>query len=345
MAQGEMALEEFLRSIRDYWTACELNLVPYQNRCRLIRGWDELFSQLDEHANSLQSMKQSPYFRTFEEEAAGWEDKPTRVRVVLDVWLDMQRRWVYLGGILLGSQDIKQQLPNEHARFTAVDNEFVALMRKVQKTPNLIEVVVQNPQLDHNLQRLAELLDKIQRALGDYLERQRQSFSRFYFVGDEDLLEIIGNAKDPFKIQRHMSKMFAGVAQLGFALQETPEGGKQPTAVRSLVSREGEEVALAGEVKVAEQRVADWLQALEAAMRASLVALLRQAVAGNPLAAEAQDAVALARWLDAFPAQIVLLASQTAWSALVAQALQQGAAGRRRRRHGQVARRAGRPRP
>lgn len=40
------------------------------------------------------------------------------------------------------------------------------------------------------------MLNKIQKALGEYLETQRSAFARFYFVGDEDLLDIIGNSKD-----------------------------------------------------------------------------------------------------------------------------------------------------
>jgi len=40
------------------------------------------------------------------------------------------------------------------------------------------------------------MLSKIQKALGEYLENQRSNFARFYFVGDEDLLEIIGNSKE-----------------------------------------------------------------------------------------------------------------------------------------------------
>ena len=64
------------------------------------------------------------------------------------------------------------------------------------------------------LEHLADLLTNIQKALGLYLERKRAAFPRFYFVGDEDLLEIIGNAKDPLKIQRHMNKMFAGIVAL-----------------------------------------------------------------------------------------------------------------------------------
>ena len=37
---------------------------------------------------------------------------------------------------------------------------------------------------------------------------------RFYFVGDEDLLEIIGNSKNIPRLQKHFKKMFAGVASI-----------------------------------------------------------------------------------------------------------------------------------
>jgi len=36
-AQGEMALEEFLKQVRETWTSYSLDLVNYQNKCRLIR--------------------------------------------------------------------------------------------------------------------------------------------------------------------------------------------------------------------------------------------------------------------------------------------------------------------
>jgi len=68
-------------------------------------------------------------------------------------------------------------------------------MRKVSSKPLIMEVIAL-PGIQKTLDRLSELLAKIQKALGDYLEKQRQAFARFYFVGDEDLLEIIGNSKD-----------------------------------------------------------------------------------------------------------------------------------------------------
>ncbi|GBG31493.1 Dynein heavy chain, cytoplasmic [Hondaea fermentalgiana] len=321
-AQGEMALEEFLRQIREFWTTYELDLVNFQNRCRIIRGWDELFTQLDEHTNSLASMKQSPYFKVFEEDASAWEDKLLRIRVVLDIWIDVQRRWVYLGAILFGSADIKQQLPNEYSRFSSIDGEFVSLMRKVSRAPRVLEVVNSMPNLDHSLGRLADLLEKIQRALGDYLERQRQGFSRFYFVGDEDLLEIIGNSKDPVKVQRHMSKMFAGIVSL--KLGSAAEGGDQGDSggaasdITAMVSREGEVVPFAPAPVPVTGKVNEWLGGVESAMRSTLSTLLQRANESNPLlgggAGGAQSGEdAFTPWVDRFPSQILLLASQVSW--------------------------------
>jgi dynein heavy chain 1 len=62
-AQGELALEEFLKDVRKTWQEYTLDLVMYQQKCKLIRGWDDLFAKCSEHLNSLQAMRHSPYYR------------------------------------------------------------------------------------------------------------------------------------------------------------------------------------------------------------------------------------------------------------------------------------------
>jgi len=57
-------------------------------------------------------MKISQYYKTFEEEIAQWDDKLQKVRITMDTWIDVQRRWVYLEGIFMGSSDIKEMLSN-----------------------------------------------------------------------------------------------------------------------------------------------------------------------------------------------------------------------------------------
>ena len=127
------------------------------------------------------------------------------------------------------------------------------------------------PNLEQNLQRLADMLQKIQKALGDYLEKQRQSFARFYFVGDEDLLEIIGNSKSIQHVQRHFPKMFAGITTTQFEA----EGDK----VVGMVSREGEQVGWSKPTIISEDpTIYVWLQKIEAAMQTSLAELLLKAI-------------------------------------------------------------------
>jgi hypothetical protein len=76
-----MALEEYIKQVKETWTNYTLDLVNYQNKCRLIRyacgllllcfnrlrclfsGWDDLFNKCSENLNSLVAMKLSPYYK------------------------------------------------------------------------------------------------------------------------------------------------------------------------------------------------------------------------------------------------------------------------------------------
>lgn len=60
----------------------------------------------------------------------------------------------------------------------SISTEFLALMKKVTKSPLVMDVLnIQGVQ--RSLERLADLLGKIQKALGEYLERERSSFPRY----------------------------------------------------------------------------------------------------------------------------------------------------------------------
>lgn len=62
-AQGESALEEFLRQVKDAWREREFVMVPCGNKCKVIKGWEDLFQIIDDQLASLQSMKMSPFFK------------------------------------------------------------------------------------------------------------------------------------------------------------------------------------------------------------------------------------------------------------------------------------------
>ena len=85
-------------------------------------------------------------------------------------------------------------------------------------------------------------LERIQKSLDQYLETKRMAFPRFYFVSDDDLLEILGQSRDPMAVQRHVYKNFEG-----FAKMDVIPPGKQLNRnfeCFGMVSPEGETLSL-----------------------------------------------------------------------------------------------------
>ena len=93
------------------------------------------------------------------------------------------------------------------------------------------------PGLGEQLASILDQLERCQKALADFLEDKRQRFPRFYFIGDDDLLEILGQAKNPAVIQSHLKKLFAGIHRVDFS-----EGN---SAITAMLSLDGEKVVLA----------------------------------------------------------------------------------------------------
>lgn len=77
----------------------------------------------------------------FEEEALAWDEKLNRLRILLDSWVEVQRKWLYLEGVFSGSQDIQMLLPAEHQRFRGIDAEFKGIMKKADTTKIVLEVI------------------------------------------------------------------------------------------------------------------------------------------------------------------------------------------------------------
>ncbi|CAF1544304.1 unnamed protein product, partial [Adineta steineri] len=307
-AQGEKALEEFLKQISEQWKVYQLELIDYQKKWKVIKSWDDLFTKSKENLSNILSMKLSPYFKAFEAETLSWEDKLNRIINIFDIWIDVQRRWVYLEGIFTSSTDIAQLLPNESQKFQSVANEFVGLLKKVEKSPLVLDVIA-IPNVQKLLERLADSLTKIQKALGQYLERQRAAFPRFYFIGDEDLLEMIGNSNNLLRLQKHFKKMFAGVNSL--IINE-----EDPTIIEGVQSKEGEEVKFFNQISIKQHpNINDWLSRVEKEISLTLAKLLAQSIPQlTAIQNNLTDTQRFINWLDQYQAQLVVLAFQVSWS-------------------------------
>ncbi len=69
-------------------------------------------------------------------------------------------------------------------------------MSRLNKDPNALRGTHHEGLLEL-LNEMNGILEAIQRSLDMYLETKRQCFPRFYFLSNDDLLEILGQSKNP----------------------------------------------------------------------------------------------------------------------------------------------------
>jgi len=127
------------------------------------------------------------------------------------------------------------------------------------------------------------------------LERKRKEFPRFYFLSNDDLFELLGNAKDPSRVNKHVKKCFEGIKKLELNQTSVPSRGRNIEAfeVIALTSPEGENIRLNTKIPC-ELGVESWLKNVEKMMRETLKKLLMNTCQGM----KKKDANKSMAWVD-----------------------------------------------
>ena len=84
--------------------------------------------------------------------------------------------------------------------FTTVNSVWIESMAETAREPAVLSVARREGLLEQ-LTDANEKLDVIQKGLSDYLETKRLAFPRFFFLSNDELLEILAETKDPTKVQ------------------------------------------------------------------------------------------------------------------------------------------------
>jgi dynein heavy chain len=297
-ALNEAILEDMLAKVAMMWKRQEFEVLNYkeQKNIFILGSVEEVLQNMDDSLVTLGTIMGSRYVAAIRENVEVWQKKLVLLQETLEEWLVVQKSWMYLENIF-AAPDIQRQLPNETKQFEKVDKSWKGLMRVVATNPNCVAVGCHKGRKEL-FRKHSTTLDSVQKRLEEYLETKRASFPRFYFLSNDELLEILAQTKDPRAVQPYLRKCFDNLVALEFR-------GSGILDINSMMSGEGEKVQLGKNLK-ARGTVEEWLTKVEERMRVALQGFMKEGVIDH----EARDRK---EWVFAHAAQVVTTVDKIMW--------------------------------
>ncbi|KAF1784691.1 P-loop containing nucleoside triphosphate hydrolase [Phytophthora cactorum] len=323
----------------DLWKAFrgwKFDVKPYKRSkdYYILDSLEGVYTMLEESLVNMTAVLNSKFIAPIKDTAVMWHKRLLMFQETFDAWIECQRKWMHLETIF-SAPDIQKQLPNEGATFIGVNQFWKDLMRKTRDQRSCLKVTgailigassgsksykdgissssgggsggVGLALLD-NLTKHNSSLERIEKSLEDYLEMKRRSFPRFYFISNDELLEMLAHAKEPQIVQRHLPKCFDALAKLDIS-DDTAHGSTTVSSsqdIVAMISPEGERV-LFGRIIKARGNIEDWLNAVLVNMKVTLHKHVKNCLADYQHSSRET-------WLFRHPAQAVAVVSYIIWA-------------------------------
>ncbi|KAI9564905.1 hypothetical protein GHT06_008646 [Daphnia sinensis] len=289
-AAGESLVRQALAELEQWEVESHWTLAQHfdSNGIQLfiVKEFKELLNKVGENMSLIQSVKDSSYYQAYSDRIILWETRMTDLDFYLRLLSQIQLKWLYLEPVFNRGTLLK-----DAGRFRRLDADFRFIITEIKRDTRVTSLL----RITNLRSLVTSLLDQVgrcQKSLFEFLEDKRSKFARFYFLGDEDLLDIVGQAASrPAVVQPHLKKLFAGIHNVLFSNDQ-----RHIVAIASL---EGERVELKTPISVESEPVEIWLNRLVSETRSTLQSMLRNCVHERQ-----RDATDLSR----FPTQILCLA-------------------------------------
>ena len=218
-AQKENKIENNINKIARTWDDQNFEFKEYKDTF-ILGSMDEIVEFVETQSMELMGMQAQKEVEEFKENVTKWQRTLKSVYTVIAIWTKVQKNWQRLEPIFLGSEDIRAQLPEDTKRFEKVDNDWKDLMREAREEPAVV-IASTSEGREEALKGFNDEIETCEKALNEYLEQKKKVFSRFYFVSNQALLDILSNGNNPVKVDEYIGDCFDGLKCLKF-LEEGP---------------------------------------------------------------------------------------------------------------------------
>lgn len=109
-----------------------------EDRGFILGPIDELNQILEDNMMNVNGMAASQFIGPFLSTVQNWEVTMHTISEVIELWVQLQKKWLYLEGIFVGG-DIRLQLPDEAKKFDEIDKSFKKIMTDTSKRLNVLQ--------------------------------------------------------------------------------------------------------------------------------------------------------------------------------------------------------------
>ena len=263
-ARQESDVKSKLDTIKQVLDEMKFQLAPHkrgnEDKGYKFKDVSEEMEKIKDNIQELQNLGANKHAKAFKLEIDDLEQEMNNMMEIIEIWVEVQKKWIYLEAIFVGSEDIRQKLVKQTQEFDENDRKFKTLMTSVFKKPS-IRFQCREKDRKFELKKFLTNFEAAEKSLTEHLDSKKNEFSRFYFLTEQDLLQILGSADPLETLNPHLIKIYTNCKQL---LSDRRN-------ITGMVSQEGEKFLFEKQIRIeSQQQVGTWMNKVDDEMKSTL---------------------------------------------------------------------------
>ena len=312
----EAKLKTIIENIKEEFGVLKFPLKPFKedspkDSTYILGDCTDLVNKVDKLIMKINGVYGSRFLNEYKKETTDKRKEILTLQELLIEWIKFQKNYIYLESIF-SQPEIKKPLSIEVNEFeTQINKIYKGNIKKISLIQNIAQLSKQKSiELyvtcfkKHN-----ETLNKLNKKINDFLDKKREAFPRFYFVANDELIDILANYDNPVAVQGFVGKLFENVAEVIFHNHEEDlkEFKVSTNQIFGIKSREGEKMFLKTSINIKTEGVDKWMKKLEECISDTLFKVIKDGLKNY-------SELTKDKWYLENTAQVTAVITQIAWT-------------------------------